>query len=175
MRVWTRHLGDTRNEIAYDLLIVGSSLFMYGEGKSTTMTNGADDFLLVKMDLNGNKQFVQHMGGSGLDQGRALASDGDGNLYLFGQSDSPGMSTDFFDTVLMKVSSDGAGVWGVYFGNNLKDDTASTVQAESDGSAIYTLGVLEASALSHGEKDMLVGKFQGSDGTKVWIVHTGGE
>jgi hypothetical protein len=54
------------------------------EGGNDQFSNGAWDVFLSKFDSSGNFEWARTWGGSGLDDGRGVAADGSGNVYITG-------------------------------------------------------------------------------------------
>src|SRR5690554_2929709 len=58
-------------------------------GNKTTISNGAMDLWLIKLDLQGNEIWQKNYGGSGVEYGRQILEKSDGTFVLLATSDSP--------------------------------------------------------------------------------------
>lgn len=92
-RLWTRQLGTAGDDRAYDIVAdVNGSVYVTGttsrdlDGNSNSAdTNGGlSDIFLVKYDTNGNKHWTRQFGSRQGDEGRGVAIDVNGGVYIAG-------------------------------------------------------------------------------------------
>ncbi|MBZ5609771.1 MAG: SBBP repeat-containing protein [Acidobacteriia bacterium] len=78
-------------DAAGDIFIAGTTLspdFPTTPGAYQTAAAGGPDAFAIKFDPQGNLIFSTRLGSSALDQGRSIAVDGGGNVYLLGQTEA---------------------------------------------------------------------------------------
>lgn len=204
-RLWATYFGgpgdDDGGFCAYD-----SKGYVYLSGATSSVSNiasggfqstyggGTRDGFLAKFDTAGTFQWATYYGGSGDDQAEGVASDGDGNVYIGGHTNSTsGIATTTshqpaisggYDDFVVKFDSTGARAWGTYYGgvNNEYTGGFHTVACDKHGgvflaghssstSGIATSGSYQA-ALSGGTDAFLV-KFN-TAGVRTWATYYGG-
>jgi len=142
VRLWATYFGGTSDEDgnavttdgAGNVYITGNT--QSGVGLSTagayqTISGGYFDAFLVKFNSSGVRQWSTYYGGTDLDEGFGLATDGGGNIYISGHTASTagiasagahqtvfGGGTSVFggDAFLVKFSTAGARLWSTYYG-----------------------------------------------------------
>ncbi len=62
----------------------GSGVSFNISGSGTTLTSQGMDAFIVKLNGSGATSWAKNMGGTGLDYGRAVGVDKDGNVYVAG-------------------------------------------------------------------------------------------
>jgi hypothetical protein len=100
---------------------------------TTVLTNAGNiDIFIVKYDYNGNLLWAKSAGGVGYDDGRSIATDASGNVFVTGFFESPTLA---FDTTVLT----NAGLVNIFI---VKYDTAGNVLwAKSAGGTINDIGV----------------------------------
>lgn len=99
-RIWATYYGGSGLDEFYSIAIDASNnLYLAGWSASTsgisaggfqnTNNGGTYDAMLVKFDPLGNRMCATYYGGTGMEQGTAVALDGVGNVYVSGETDSP--------------------------------------------------------------------------------------
>jgi hypothetical protein len=132
---------------------LGGPDFPVTPGAYDTRYNGQGDVFVAKLkpDGNGQKDLVwsTFLGGSGADDVRGLAVDGQGNAYLSGTTQSidfpttlgafqPKYGGGFFDAFVAELSADGNRLkYGTYLGGS-DDDRAEGLAIDAVGSAYVT-------------------------------------
>jgi hypothetical protein len=185
---WARQSGGGTNEeiraVAADsegnVLVTGFFQGTATIGTSNLVSSGLEDILVAKFDPSGNFLWARRAGGTAYDEGRGIATDNVGNVYVtglfqgtatFGTSNltSAGQS----DVFLAKYSPTGDLLWLRKAGGTDFDE-AHAVAVDSDGNA-YITGFIDANATfglialnnTSASDDMFVAKCN-SSGTFVW-------
>jgi hypothetical protein len=151
---------------------------------------GGYDIFVAKYSSSGTAQWVQKAGRTNNEEGRSIAVDASGNVYITGVFQgtatfgtlpaitSAGGSTDIF---VAKYNSSGTAQWVQKAGGTSYDEGASiAVDASSnvyitgyfEGTA--TFGSLPAIISPGGSTDIFVAKYN-SSGTVQWVQKAGGE
>lgn len=108
-------------------------------GDSVYTTMGNQDAYIAKLDAEGEVLWALAFGGGGADEGKAVATDADGNCYATGFIGSVGIviqgqpitSLGGYDVYVMKFSPEGSLLWARTFGSGTNDKGAAiSVDAE---------------------------------------------
>ena len=90
---WDQSYGGTSSDFLYNVRQTDDGGYLLGgdsrsgiSGNKTNASFGVEDFWLVKVDADGNKQWEQSYGGTGDDYLRSLQPTGDGGYILGGYS-----------------------------------------------------------------------------------------
>jgi len=200
---WATYFGGSTNQQGYGVATDGSgNVYISGNTSSTSSIatsgayqtiygGGSYDAFLVKFNSSGAIQWATYFGGSGIDYGTGVATDGSGNVYMTGYTGSSsaiatsgayqttfGGSEDVF---LVKFNSSGAIQWATYYGGSGVDEAFA---ATTDGSGnVYITGYsASASAIATsgayqttfgGGNDAFLAKFNNS-GAIQWATYYGG-
>ena len=122
----------------------GKELTVDGAGNvyvvGTSFTNGANgfDIVTIKYDPLGNQVWVATFNGSAssLDEGRDIAVDGSGNVYVTGYTASSGPN---YDYVTIKYNSSGVQQWATLFnGAGNAYDEAYAIAIDNSGNTYVT-------------------------------------
>ncbi len=199
--LWSSFLGgsnqDEGRRIAVDAagnaLLTGRTLsknFPTPGGFDTSYGGGASfDAFVTKVSGAGALLWSSFLGGSKDDQGRGIAVDPSGNVFITGDTASSDFPTlGGFDTTrggttdafLTKVSAGGALLWSSYLGGS-KDDTGSSVVTDPFGNVIVAGNTLSSDfptlaafdTTRGGSQDAFVTKVTGA-GTLLWSSYLGG-
>jgi len=108
--------------------------YLYGIGESSTLET-QQDFLLMKLDLEGNLLWHKIWGGSQAEVGEAIDFD-DSYIYAYGYHAGYTTANDFYD-ILIKFDPDGVLIWDTYSGTQ---SLGSDIIVYND--FIYTTGNL---------------------------------
>lgn len=152
---YSTYLGGSGHDIAHAIVATTTGIYITGTTNSTDFPSATGtsttkkDVFVTKMALTGTTTlFTTRFRGSGNDEGRGIAVDIEGNVYVTGFTDStdfatttPGilstgsrMGTDAFIT---KISSTGGIIYSTLLGGN-KDDEGLSIAVDSGGNAYVT-------------------------------------
>ncbi len=154
--LWSTYLGGNSSDYgrgiavdttgnAYVTGMTYSTDFPTPNGWDTTQ-NGDEDAFVAKFSSDGSLLWSTYLGGSGLDEGKSIAVDGTGNVYLTGMTcstDVPMPNTwdstfnGIEDAFVAKLSADGPLLWFTYLGGSGYDDGCGIV-VDNAGNAYVT-------------------------------------
>ncbi len=129
----------------------GSADFDPGAGISMLTSAGDNDVFVQKLDAAGSLLWARRIGGATVDEGKGIALDAAGNVYVTGRFSGtvdfdPGSTTamavsvGFADVFILKLDVNGNFVWFRQMGAAGSDEgTALTV----DASGVYTIGYFQ--------------------------------
>ena len=121
---WTQQLGSSTEDYANDLVIDSSSnIYVVGNNNNGVdfdgnTSQGGGDIILIKYNTSGTKQWSRLYGSTRSDEGRGIAIDNSGNLFLtgyttgsidnntVGKEKSRG-SDQYYDYFILKYDSNG--------------------------------------------------------------------
>lgn len=204
-RIWATYYGgpgdDNGGFCAYDpkgyVYLTGftnSTSDIAGSGFQNTYGGGTNDGFLAKFDTAGNFQWGTYYGGAGDDQSEGVASDGAGNVYIGGHTNSTsGIASASahqtaigggYDDFVVKFDSAGARSWGTYYGGLNDEYTGGfhTVACDKHGSVFLaghsssTSGIASTGSYQdtlNGGKDAFLVKFN-TTGARTWATYYGG-
>jgi hypothetical protein len=135
-RLWGTYYGGTSWETGRDVTTdVNGNVYLTGYTSSTVIMStfgyqtiyggGSRDAFLVKFNNNGSRLWDTYYGGSRIDEGSAVTTDANGNVYLIGTTESTNniASSGFQNTnggledaYLAKFNSGGSRIWATYYG-----------------------------------------------------------
>jgi hypothetical protein len=183
---WARGIGGAEDDygwaVAVDsersIYVTGYFTGMAGFGPTNFPNYGGLDIFLVKCDRNGNPMWVTHAGGVTNDQGRDIATDASGSVYLTGNFRETGafggtnvVSRGADDLFIAKLDSSGRWLWCSTAGG-VNTDEGHSVAVDAAGNC-YVAGLFFGSAFfgtntvsSNGQADMVVAK---ADTTGQWL------
>ncbi|MBW7913601.1 MAG: T9SS type A sorting domain-containing protein [Taibaiella sp.] len=158
------------------------------------------DALLIKLNTNGQRQWATLYGGNNEEQNIVATCDPLGNVYLAGGTSSTNnifgttgthkptinTSSNNADGFLAKFNTNGARLWGTYYGGDTglyKSDNIKAVACDVSGNvyiggytssnhAIATTGAHQSTLAS--QTDGFIAKMNGSNGTRIWGTYYGG-
>ena len=198
-RQWVTTIGGNNNEFARSIAISpdGSGYVIVGYAASSSsgdipVTRGAFDMLVVKLDLNGKKQWVKTFGGYGSDEAHSITLSPGGDSYIIAGSTTTDNDGDipkihqklfsfFSEIIVLSLKLDGTLQWIKNYGGSFGEDVRSII-ASPDGSGYVLTGYTSSDSSgdipdtqngTSGLSDMLVLKL-GLDGNKQWIKTFGG-
>ena len=149
----------------------------------TQVSQGGEDFWIVKMDANRNKVWDKRYGGDKDDRLTCMLTTDDGNIFLGGYSysgisgDKTAASKGESDFWLIKIDANGNQLWDKTFGGAGSDGMNAIIKTIDGG---YMLGGGSASGISgdktqdsRGSGDYWVVKID-ANGNKLWDRRFGG-
>jgi fibronectin type 3 domain-containing protein len=192
---WAKRFGGPYDDIGESIAVDASgNVVVTGRfqgtadlGAGMASAGGYDIFLAKYSGIDGRLLWSKRIGGTGSDEGAAVAVDSSGNIFLtgqfFGSVDFGGgaatNASSYVQAFLAKYSTDGAFVWAKRFGKLLATAPATSgsgrsVAVDPSGNVIMAgnyYGAVDfgSGPLSvFGGTDVYVGKFAGSDGHCLW-------
>ncbi len=172
-----------------------SSSFQSSINGTGTANSGYNDGFLSKFNSSGSIQWSTYIGGSSLDEVKAITSGSNSEIYITGSTYSNNniSTTGTHQTAIkgnqecfvMRFTTAGARTWGTYFGGS-NHDIGNAIHCSADGSILVvgeTLSVSDiASASSYqttgygnnGLSDGFLLKLNASTGTRSWSTFIGG-
>lgn len=163
-------------------------------GYDTSFNGGGRDAFVMKISPAGKVVWSTYVGGTGWDTNYYeydhdvdLAVDRSGNIYLTGQTRSPKLAKDGFDTSLngssdafvAKISGSGKLLWLSYLGGN-SEDLPKAIAVDSSGN-IFITGWTKSTDFGNQGADLLYGGYEdgflakiNADGTFAWSTYVGG-
>jgi len=184
VKQWTKQLGTSSNDIAYDLVLDSSNNIYIGgytEGNLDGNTNaGGSDISLVKYNSSGTKQWTKQFGSSAEDSVQDIAVDSSDNIYLTGitRGSLDGLTGSEVDMFLVKYSDNGTKLWTKLLSSEGNSIDAGKGLAIDSSDNIYVTGWTTGSMESNTNAgtsynaDIFLSKYN-SAGTKQWIKQLG--
>lgn len=189
-KIWDKTFGGSGTDEQSVVIATNDGGFLLGgrsssalSGDKTENSRGGDDFWVVKINANGQKQWDKTYGGSATDFITCIAPTTDGGFLLGGQSfsnasgDKSDNNRGDWDFWVIKINSSGQKQWDKTYGG-LDNDVMSALVLTSDGG--FLLGGASNSSLfgeksegSRGDWDYWVIKIN-PDGQKQWDKTFGG-
>jgi len=200
VRLWATYYGGMGSEFGLhcstdsngNVYIAGyteSANAIASSGHQNSHGGGIYDAFLVKFNGNGVRQWATYYGGNGADIGSSCSSDGAGNVYLAGHTESNsaiafdghqntyGGGTDAF---IVKFDISGVRQWATYYGGTDLDRGHTCAVDGNDnvylaGMAVSVDGIasLGHQNTSGGYADAFLTKFNDS-GVRQWATYYGG-
>ncbi len=195
---WAKNFGGAGDDIAECVAADASgNLFLTGSFGSasvsfgtTTLTNAGtgNDMFVSRLDNSGNVSWAKSAGGTGIETGHGISVDGNGNVMVIGQFDSPLLAfgsnqlinAGYADLFLVKYDGSGALLWSISAGDQY-DDAGLSVIADTAGN-IYVTGKYSSATISFGTstlnnnsggtQDLFVCKLDPA-GNEVWAISAG--
>jgi hypothetical protein len=144
--------------------------------------SGGKDLVVLKLNSAGAYQWHTFYGSAtGNDEGRGLAVDSGGNIYVTGSSTATWNGDSVYplhdysgdsDLVVLKLNSDGAYQWHTFYGSKNSDDQGRALVL--DGAAnVYITGFSQGSWLGVGDLDPLHPYSDGFDITVLKLAENG--
>ena len=186
---WLTQIGSPAADVAYAGAVdIRGGVYLTGftegdlDGPGSQSHAGGWDIVVVKLNGNGELQWVQQYGTPGDDNGYAIAVDARRRIYItgFASGDVDGTGPDTYagepDLVVLKLTQDGELIWSRQFGTG-GNDFGLGVAVDYSGNVYATgtvFGDLDGSGPEtyHGERDVAIVKLA-RDGTTRWIRQLG--
>ncbi len=163
---WARTYGGDNTDLALSSQTTPDGGFIVA-GHTDSFGAGDWDFWILKLNSSGSIQWQKTYGGGGLDAGPSIQTTSDGGFIVAGTTDSFGAGG--YDFLVLKLDSSGNIQWQKTYGAN-GDDSATSIQATSDGGFIVT-GATDS--FGAGLEDFWILRLD-SSGNIVWQKTYGG-
>jgi hypothetical protein len=193
---WSTYLGGSGFDYGYDVALDASGdVYAVGNTDSTawmsgvpgTAPGGSGDAFVVKLSSSGEHRWSTCLGGSGFDEGRGIAVDGSGRVYVTGMTESVGWVDGGWnvaysgqgDGYVAALNASGSRRWSTYLGGSALDE-GNDVAVDGSGNVYVSGTTRSAGWLSGGWDSTLGGDRDGfvvklsSDGAYAWSTYFGG-
>ncbi len=171
---------DTDNNTYITGYFNGTVLF----GTITLVSSGGFDLFVAKLNSDGVWQWAVQGGGAGIDEGRSICVDPNGNIYITGSFNGTALfgstmlsSLGFYDVVVAKLNNDGVWQWAVQGGGTYFEDIGYGICVDANGN-VYVTGYFGQTAVfgtitlvSIGICDVFVAKLN-NNGVWQWAVQS---
>ena len=164
--IWRRYFGGTNNDRSFDavqsddggFVITG---FTESDDFDISSSRGSYDYWIIKLDASGNLVWEKSLGGSEIDQSRALVKTNDNGYIIAGNAFSQNGdidqnigNSDFF---LAKINDNGETVWTKNYGGS-DFDFASSITTSNKGYIVagYSKSSDNQVSSNHGDNDFWV-------------------
>jgi len=182
-RLWLRQRGSDQREFAFGVAADPSgNIYTTGytggsfDGNSHTGDNTRFDVFVMKHDASGNWEWTRQFGFNNDDEGRAIATDQLGNIYVAGYVRGaldglprPGTA----DVFIRKYNASGNKIWSALFGSPEVDE-AFGITCDADGN-IFVTGWCDGSidgTPNQGNGDNFLAKYN-PNGQQLWLKQWG--
>jgi uncharacterized protein (TIGR03437 family) len=174
---FTAYIGD-QNQYQVAAITTDSAGNTYVTGARIIQVqpgNALDDVFVTKLDANGNILFTTTFGGKGSDQGKAIAVDSTGNIWVGGSTSSEdfplrgavqtvmGLGASGF---LVKLAPDGTVIYSTYFGGLVGTSSVNGLAADQGGS-MYVTGTTDSNDFTS-TPDLPLGTVSANEITPVY-------
>lgn len=193
--LWVRQAGGQQDDRGFgvsadatgNLLLTGIFSSYATFGTLNVAGYGSHDVFLAKYDATGKALWVSKAGGTGIENGYAVAQDENGNSFVTGilrsNSDFGGIPVPllgFYDVFVAKFSPSGKCLWAKSFGSTTADDQAEGIAVDRAGNC-YVTGEFRGTATfdghtltSKGANDAFLLELAGDTGEVLWVKQAGG-
>jgi hypothetical protein len=164
-QLWFNTLNSGSSDVARRLAVDHAGnvyVVVHTDGALPGQTSiGSTDAWIVKYDTNGNQQWLNQFGTSGLDEAQAIALDAAGNIYVTGETDGSlfGDHQGGTDAWIVKYSSSGRQIASLQLGTAADEETYG-ITVGADG-AVYVVGQTQGSlgGANAGSYDVWVARY----------------
>jgi beta-propeller repeat-containing protein/type IX secretion system substrate protein len=181
--VWNTFLGGSAWSKGADLkLDVNGNIFITGISRSTWGApvhpfTGGDDAFVAKYNQNGVLQWNTFVGGSGVENGAAIAIGTNGNIFIAGESDLTwGTPINAYasssDAFVAKLNGSGYILWHTFHGST-SIDKCYGIAVDDNGNA-YVVGSSSASWGSPINPAYFPGPFTPSENAFIFMLNSSG-
>ena len=161
--IWAKQQGGTGTDFGVSIAVdingsvfttgyfQGTADFDPGDGIVNLTSAGGNDIFICKMSSGGNLLWAKRIGSTSTDQGNAIATDGDGNVYVSGGYNAGIGSVDFdpgvgtFNLInagafILKLNADGDFLWAFQFGGG--SGSITDLAADASGNVFVAGGLV---------------------------------
>jgi len=139
---------------------IDTSNNIYVCGYSDVGSAGSNDAFIAKYNTSGTVQWQRILGGTLTDQALSITTDGSGNVYISGQTNSQGAGS--VDALIAKYDSTGAIQWQRILGG-ASAEFGRAIVSDSSGNVYFTGSTTSGTSPS----DVIIAKYNTS-GTIQW-------
>ena len=196
-RLWATYYGGNDYDVGLSVDCSNNEVVLAGLASSTGIASGGfqnwhggnDDAFVVKFDASGNRLWCSYYGGDEYDEAYVVKLDASSNVFVAGSTassisiSSSGHQMNYggnYDGFLVKFNSNGARLWGTYYGGSASDDGYDLSVDNSGNSYLAGQTYSSNNIASGGHQNVLAGahdvflvKFSPS-GTRLWGTYYGG-
>lgn len=175
--LWMRHFGvrpfSQANGVAVDR---AGNVFLAGQIAGALPGQaglGSSDAFLRAYDKNGRELWTRQFGTEGIDTASAVAVDGDGKVYVVGESNLTRSFQQFITPFIRKFDGDGSLVWAQDIPT--RGFARSTAAAVDNAGNLYLAGWISGTFIGQeqaGKTDAFIGKFN-ENGEELWTRQFG--
>ena len=193
---WVQSAGGQGNEEVRSISVDGSgNVYITGSYNGTAtfgayqITSMGDvDIYVAKYNSSGIAQWVRSAGGTGSDNGRGIALDGSGNIYVTGSYNGTATfgattktSAGSSDIFVAKYNSSGTLQWvlsaggtGGDYSSNITVDGSGNVYLTGSFQGTATFGAITKTSTSTSTSDLFVAKYDPVGVSWTWVQAAGG-
>ncbi len=165
--LWSRALGGTGWDFVNAVQETGDGGYVLA-GTTSSFGAGGQDILLVRVDAQGAVLWSSTFGGPGNERAEGVLLDLEGNIIVFGATDSHGAGSG--DLYLVKTNEIGEEIWSRTYGGG-DDEMAGGLERTRDGGFIL---VGTTRSFESGKRDVYVVRTN-SHGDRIWDRRHGSE
>lgn len=191
--LWSKRIGSTDHDTGAAIAVDGSeNILVTGTFRGTADFGGVTltgyymslETFVAKYTSSGALVWAKRFTNNSADEGRAIATDAGGNVFVTGDFNSKidfggGLFTtaDSQDIFVVKLSPAGAHLWSKQFGGP-GQDFGFGITVDGSGNAVITgqFGYLAdfGNGSVSAQKDIFLGKYAGANGAHLWSRTIGG-
>jgi hypothetical protein len=205
-RKWSTYYGGANAEIAYAMFVEkNGNVYVCGDSYSTSgiassgahqsvYGGGIDDAILAKFNTNGQRIWSTYYGGLKHDIAQAITVDKVGNVLIAGHTESDDFNVIAtsgaltptynlnYDAFIAKFTTNGARLWGTYYGEAGIDE-AYGIACDTSNNVYITGGSTSIAGIttsgSHqqnpgGSQDGFIAKLNPTGNSLIWATYYGG-
>jgi hypothetical protein len=163
--VWTLTVGESGYENGYDIIECSAGGYLVA-GSTNSFGGGGYDLYAVKLSSSGTIDWTRSVGGSGMDEARAVVETSGGYVFA-GMTNSFGAGA--MDAYIVKLDVNGTGLWTKTIGGPGSDQVTG-IMAVSGGNFVLAG---QTGSYGAGSDDAYVFKID-SSGNLIWTAVIGG-
>ena len=139
--IWNQEYGGSKDDRPITILESNDGYFLIGSSESSdlmvTSNNGEFDYLIIKIDKDGNKLWDKNYGGIGSEVATSSIFTEDGNIIVIGRAYNIDPSDNNGDYWIVKIDSDGNVIWEKNYGGS-EIDNPTQVRELSNNDLLIT-------------------------------------
>jgi hypothetical protein len=180
---WSKYFGGAFTDAPFGVVETEDHNFIIAGSSDSgdvdlSNNNGSYDFWVLKIASNGTLLWERSLGGSEIDEGRAITTTNDGQFLIVGDTRSQDINVSnnngAADVWIIKMNTDGNLIWEKTIGGTSFDVARSVSKTQDNGFVISgSSRSLDAGFTNQGQNDALLLKID-SEGNLVWKQTIGG-